>query len=214
MEENWPGVNNFSAFSFRIKKIFKEPLQFVYMGDKKLAMGEFVEGVTLMKENLDYSDVAKAITIVEYEDKLQSLKSIEVEDEDKEVQKLFLELYELFLKRFSEKARHDPEEDARRRARRNRKKKPKKDKAEHNDPCPPGMVRDSETGRCVQRKSKKDKNQECTQCTEDKVECGNCKSYFDYGIQKEVAMGAVSCPNCKAILNQEGKTLELNNEKN
>ncbi len=119
-ENIWPGVNKFNAFSFRIKKIFKEPLQYTYMGEEQLAIGKFVEGVTIMKENIDYADVSKAISIIEYEDRLETLKTIEVEDEDKELQKLFLELYELFLKRFTEKARHDPAEDERRRRARER----------------------------------------------------------------------------------------------
>ena len=119
----WSDVYKFNAFSFRIKKIFKEPLQYIYMGKEKLAMGKFIEGVTIMKENIDYADVSKAISIIEYEDRLETLKTIEVEDEDKELQKLFLELYELFLKRFTVKARHP-------------------------GTCPAGMHRNSQ-GRCV-----------------------------------------------------------------
>ena len=127
MNEVWPGVNRLNAFSFRITKIFKEPLQYIYMGKEKLAMGKFVEGITIMKENIDYTYVSKAISIIEYEDRLETLKTIEVEDEDKELQKLFLELYELFLKRFTVKARHP-------------------------GACPAGMHRNSQ-GRCVKIKS-------------------------------------------------------------
>ena len=63
------------------------------------------------------------MSIIEYEDRLEVLKSIEVEDEDKELQKLFLDLYKLFLKRFTVKARHP-------------------------GTCPSGMHRNSQ-GRCV-----------------------------------------------------------------
>jgi DNA-directed RNA polymerase subunit RPC12/RpoP len=37
------------------------------------------------------------------------------------------------------------------------------------------------------------------------VKCGACSKDFDYLAQTDVAMGAVKCPNCGAVVNQEGK---------
>jgi len=37
------------------------------------------------------------------------------------------------------------------------------------------------------------------------VTCKNCGKIFDYGKQPEVAMGAVKCPHCGAIVDQTGK---------
>lgn len=133
MEECFPDTAKFNAFSFRITKIFKEPLQYTYMGEDKLAMGEFVEGVNILEENIDYSDVSKALNLIEYEDKLESFKSFEVEDEDKELHKLFLQLYGLFIMKLAHKAAHP---------------------VGGRRPCPAGMHRDRRTGRCVRNKSK------------------------------------------------------------
>ena len=36
------------------------------------------------------------------------------------------------------------------------------------------------------------------------VTCPNCDTDFEYTDEPEVAMGAVACPNCGAILNQNG----------
>jgi hypothetical protein len=40
------------------------------------------------------------------------------------------------------------------------------------------------------------------------IKCGNCGKEFDDTKQVEVAMGAVECPECKAVLDQEGKVLQ------
>ena len=246
-ENIWPGVNKFNAFSFRIKNIFKEPLEYTYKGQEELAMSEFVEGVEILEKGvIGYKDLGKApietswsgpterrkasvevlriictwfdsensdvksayklphhkaegqhaavfrgvaaamgallgarggVTIpssdrqgvynhlkrhyrqfdkeapvfksysvdelkvafpelyedvTKYEKTLEIFKNVEVkEEEDKVLQSLFLKLYELFIKRLSEKSRH-PVGGGRR-------------------PCPPGMVRDRRTGRCVRR---------------------------------------------------------------
>lgn len=130
MEETFPDTNKFNAFSFRITKIFKKPLQYVYMGEGKLAMGEFVEGVKIIKENTDYSDVDKAISVIEYEDKLESFKSLKCADEDEELKILFVTLYGLFIKRMVEKSRHP---------------------VGGRRPCPSGMHR-NDRGRCVRNK--------------------------------------------------------------
>ena len=134
-ENIWPGVSKFNAFSFRIKKIFKEPLQYIYMGKEKLVISKFVKGITMIQNNIDYSDIDKAISIIEYEDKLDVLKNIEVADEDKDLQELFLSLYALFLKRIAEKAVHPVGGGGGRRR------------------CPSGMHRDRRTGRCVRNKN-------------------------------------------------------------
>lgn len=39
------------------------------------------------------------------------------------------------------------------------------------------------------------------------VRCSNCKRKFDYSKESEVSMGAIKCPFCKAVINQEGKVL-------
>jgi len=39
------------------------------------------------------------------------------------------------------------------------------------------------------------------------VTCKNCNTPFDYTKVSEVSMGAVKCPNCKSILDQEGTVL-------
>jgi hypothetical protein len=127
-ENIWPGVSKFNAFSFRIKKIFKDPIEFVYIGDTKLATGEFVEGVTIKEENIDYSNLEKAEASVKFEEILEAHKAKPCKEEDLELKTLFLELYELFAKRLIEKSlhTHDARERARIRAEQNRKKKPKK----------------------------------------------------------------------------------------
>lgn len=245
MKEIFPDTNKFNAFSFRIKKIFKEPLEYTYEGQEGLAMSEFVEGIEILEKGvIGYRDLGKApieeswsgpterrkadvkvlriisawfdsdnsdvksayklphhkaegqhaavfrgVTaamgallgarggvdipssdrqgvynhlkrhygqfdkeaptfksysvddlkstfpelyedIRKYEEKLELFKNIEVEDEDKELQKLYLELFKLFLKKFSEKSRHP---------------------VGGRRPCPPGMIRDRRTGRCVRR---------------------------------------------------------------
>jgi len=49
---------------------------------------------------------------------------------------------------------------------------------------------------------------------DDNVLCLNCNKFFDYSKQIEIAMGAVKCPECFAIVNQEGEALtEKNNSK-
>lgn len=159
-ESLWPGINKFNTFSFRITKIFKEPLEYSYKGQEDLVEGKFVEEVEIVIEKFD---------VTEYEEKYESFKNTKCSDEDSELKDLFLDLYKLFTIRLSEKSKHDPAEDKRRRAAARRKKKPKK------------------------------------------IKCYNCESYFDYGSQKEVYMGAVACPICEAIINQEGKTLESKN---
>ena len=44
---------------------------------------------------------------------------------------------------------------------------------------------------------------------DNKVKCQNCGALIEYEKEPEVAMGAIECPECKAIINQEGKTVEL-----
>ena len=39
------------------------------------------------------------------------------------------------------------------------------------------------------------------------VTCIHCKHQFNYGKVSEVKMGAVSCPNCGKVINQDGKSL-------
>lgn len=42
---------------------------------------------------------------------------------------------------------------------------------------------------------------------ENTVECRGCAKPFDYTTRGEVAMGAVRCPNCLSVVNQEGAVL-------
>lgn len=42
-----------------------------------------------------------------------------------------------------------------------------------------------------------------------KIKCLKCKESIDYGSQPEIAMGAIECPNCMAVLDQTGKLLEV-----
>jgi len=42
---------------------------------------------------------------------------------------------------------------------------------------------------------------------DDSVLCLNCEKFFDYSKQPEIAMGAVKCPKCFAVVNQEGEVL-------
>lgn len=41
------------------------------------------------------------------------------------------------------------------------------------------------------------------------VECSACHHIFDILMEKEVAMGAVRCPHCRTILDQDGKEIKL-----
>lgn len=41
----------------------------------------------------------------------------------------------------------------------------------------------------------------------EEVECQKCHQQFDFNLVAEVAMGAVKCPACNAIINQEGQAL-------
>jgi hypothetical protein len=38
--------------------------------------------------------------------------------------------------------------------------------------------------------------------------CKGCKKPVDYGSQPEVAMGAIKCPHCSAIIDQYGNVLK------
>ena len=40
------------------------------------------------------------------------------------------------------------------------------------------------------------------------VSCQGCKAAFNYGEEPEVAMGAIACPFCKAVIDQEGTILQ------
>lgn len=251
----WSDIYKFKAFSFRIKKIFKEPLEYVYMGEGELTMGKFVEGIDILEKGVigfrdlgkapietswsgpterrkasvevlriisawfdsDNSDVKSAYKlphhkaegqhaavfrgvaaamgallgarggvaiptsdrqgvynhlkrhygqfdkeapafksysvdelkssfpelyedVTKYEKLLEIFKNVEVKEEDKALQTLFLKLYELFIKRISEKSSHTS--------------------------CPPGMIRDRRTGRCIRRNKSKDKNLELSNVQE------------------------------------------------
>lgn len=60
-EAVWPGVTKFNAFSFRIKKIFKEPLEYIYKGKENLTMSKFVEGIDILQKGvIGYKDLGKA----------------------------------------------------------------------------------------------------------------------------------------------------------
>ena len=243
-EELWPNKNKFYAYSFRIKKIFKEPLNYFYEGE--IAMSKFINDIEVLQKGVigfkdlgkspietpwsgpkerrmasvetlriisawfdgsksdvkssyklphhkaagGHSAVFRGVTaamgallgarggvdipgsdrqgvynhlrrhygqfdreapafksytvdelksvfpelyedVIKYEVRLETFKGVEVSESKKYLKEIFIKLYELFLKRLSEKASH--------RGRR---------------PCPPGMVRDRRTGRCVRRKSK------------------------------------------------------------
>lgn len=73
--------------------------------------------------------------VIKYEERLEILKSFEVSEDKKHLKELFIQLYKLFLKRLSEKAQHTGRR-----------------------PCPPGMVRDRQTGRCVRRSEQLDED--------------------------------------------------------
>lgn len=40
------------------------------------------------------------------------------------------------------------------------------------------------------------------------IKCKNCGHEFDDTKESEVAMGAVECPECKSVLDQEGNVCE------
>jgi len=79
------------AYSFKIKKIFKDPLDFVKSKDRG-----FLFDIDLEIEN-------EKNIIDEYLNKLSYFKSIEVNKDDKFLKDCFVDLYSLFLEKFKVK---------------------------------------------------------------------------------------------------------------
>ena len=44
--------------------------------------------------------------------------------------------------------------------------------------------------------------------------CPNCAEQFDYLSIPESGMGYIECPNCKSVIDQEGKTPEMKQKVN
>ena len=135
----WPSVKKFNAYTFRIKKVFKNSLEYMYKGQEDLEISELIEGV----EIIDREAEALQALVNKYNVRLETLKGIECDKDNEVLKNLYIRLFELYLKRMLQKPQHTGIGGARR--------------------CPPGMVRDRRTGRCVRRKTKsEDKNLELT----------------------------------------------------
>jgi len=98
----WPNINKFYSFSFRIKKIFKEPIE--YKSSKARTMGDFIEDVKLIQEDsINYKEIENIETIIKYEDKLETFKSSNCDSGDELLKGLFMEVYELYIKKIGAK---------------------------------------------------------------------------------------------------------------
>jgi len=102
-EEVWPSINKFFSHSFRIKKIFKEPLDYVYKGDE-VGMGDFVADISIIQEpSIDYTALETIKNIIKYEDKLEMFDNMNCKSEDEELKSLFVDLYKLFIIKLANK---------------------------------------------------------------------------------------------------------------
>jgi hypothetical protein len=98
IDTTWPSVKKFNAHSFRIKKVFKEPLEFRYSGKGNLSTGELIKNIEIVdreKEALDEK-------INKYKNRLDTLKGLKCSGEKEIVKDLFLDLFGLVLNKMEE----------------------------------------------------------------------------------------------------------------
>ncbi|MHA1833199.1 MAG: hypothetical protein ACTSV7_04350 [Candidatus Baldrarchaeia archaeon] len=133
----WPNVKKFNAYTFRIKKVFKKPLEFRYKGQEDLEMGELIHNV----EIIDREKEALETKVNKYKARLETLKDLPCSVEDLNQKNLLTELFELYLTKLSQKSQHGTGGSS----------KPR---------CPSGMRYDSALGRCVRKKESKKKSEE------------------------------------------------------
>ena len=93
-EAVWGNCKQLSSYNFRIKKIFKEPLEYV-SDNSCVALGKFIDDVKIIDKH------EEAVSV--YKDKLEDIKKKASVEGKEDLKKMFEELYELFLKRYSEK---------------------------------------------------------------------------------------------------------------
>jgi hypothetical protein len=98
IDTNWPSLKRFNAHSFRIKKVFKEPLEFRYSGKGCLKNGELLNNV----EIIDREKEALEQKINKYKDRLDTLKGFKCSEEKEIVKDLFLELFGLVINKMEE----------------------------------------------------------------------------------------------------------------
>jgi DNA-directed RNA polymerase subunit RPC12/RpoP len=95
----WPDSNIFYAYSFRINKIFKNPIKynntnkvFGIIEDIKFIDKKEDEKIVMKKEEIKLVEYYKS-----YEDKFEALKKLEFSEKYKSVVESFLSLYEVYL---------------------------------------------------------------------------------------------------------------------
>jgi hypothetical protein len=101
----WPDSNIFYAYSFRINKIFKNPIKynntnkvFGIIEDIKFIDKKEDEKIVMKKEERQPVEYYKS-----YEDKFETLKKIEFSEKYKSVVESFLSLYEVYLNKLLSK---------------------------------------------------------------------------------------------------------------
>lgn len=69
-----------------------------------------------------------------------------------------------------------------------------------------------ECGGTMRREERPGPGQESVGSDKEKVKCQNCGALIDYEKEPEVAMGAIKCPKCSMVINQEGKVVKPEEE--
>jgi len=234
----WPDSNVFYAYSFRINKMFKNPIKY---DNTNLNFGIIEDIKFLDKKDEKINMKKEEISIVavnyykDYEDKLDYLKKLEFSEKYKSVVESFLSLYEVYLIKLLGKVYDGdgmvlkPEPDITASYIRIRIRNPKtivegsfrtitisesegikgiigRLKKNPTGPTKIQSVLFEKDKWTVERAKKWVEDHKDTLKNMDYVKCGSCGKYFDYLAEKEAGMGYVKCPNCKASVDQEGKT--------
>ena len=92
--EIWGNTKHYNSHTFRIKKIFKEPIKYC-SDEKSVSFGKFIKDVTIYN--------SEDVIVNKFSEILNAYKNISSETGSEDLKKLFEKLFELYLAKYSEK---------------------------------------------------------------------------------------------------------------
>jgi hypothetical protein len=98
----WPNIKKFNTYTFRIKKVFKDPIDFKTFDKSNLSMSQFLKDIELVDKEKEEFDKK----ISDYKIRLEKLKELSVIEDDSVLKDLILSLYSLVIERIEEKRHH------------------------------------------------------------------------------------------------------------
>ena len=93
-EDVWCDSKYLNSHGFRIKKIFKNPIEYV-SDNATISLGKFIGDVSIVNKHEEF--------VNKYNGILENIKQSDSVDGKEDLKAMFENLYELFLKKYSEK---------------------------------------------------------------------------------------------------------------